>query len=1018
MKKMLLSLICLLPALASAADPNLHTVDCIDPAADFDCIQDAIDAANHGDTILVKPCTYNENIRFKGKAVTLTSKDPYIKSVVETTIIRAATGYAVSFDFGEGSGSIITGFTITGRGIYCNGTTPVITRNIISQSTNNAITGANDAAPFVSHNTITSNSPGGIYNCHGEISDNTINNNGNNGALYLCSGSISGNEISGNVSGGHGGAMYLCGGAITGNVIRNNTAAGNGGAIFVGAGAVTGNLIVGNKAGSLGGGLYARSGAIGHNIIAGNQAQYGGGGMDSCSGGIYSNTIVGNRSPACAAVSYCPGSITNNIIAYNEATDCGGICGSSSSSYNCFWENAGGHFCGASASTGDVECDPRFAEVGYWDPNGTPGNTGDDFWVDGDYHLLSEAGRWNPYIEMWVYDGVTSACIDAGDPNSAWKGEYWPHGGCINIGRDGNTAEASMSLKDDGNVADLNLDGLVDFWDLMLFGRKWSLREPLLREDLDRDGQVDFVDYAAFGPNWQPLPPPSPNPMTWKTEPAAISASAVTMTASDANSSDSSGVEYYFEETSGEAGGDDSAWQDSASYTDTGLSGGVNYCYKVKARNKGNKLETAPSEQRCAMTPVVPPPTPNPMTWSLPPTAISHDTIKMAAATATPGDGTSVEYYFDETSGNPGGTDSLWQPSPVYEDTGLTRQTTYCYRVKARNTGNSRETAWSDTRCATTLSPPNPNPMTWATAPYASSYSTITMQATAAASTDGTGVEYFFDETSGNPGGSDSAWQDSASHTDTGLSGGVNYCYKVKARNKGNKLETELSEQRCATTPVAPAPTPDPMAWLLPPAAISHDTIKMTAATATPGDGTSVEYYFDETSGNPGGTDSLWQPSPVYEDTGLTKQTTYCYRVKARNTGNLRETAWSDVRCATTPCDDSIAPYFPSPPGYWEYQPCECKHGSSEMTWYAEMTAGEAQDASGYVEYFFECVEDSSKSSGWRVCRHWEVLLGRSNQGFSFRVKARDACHNETAWSPAVLVRQCPGGTCPPDVCN
>jgi hypothetical protein len=89
------------------------------------------------------------------------------------------------------------------------------------------------------------------------------------------------------------------------------------------------------------------------------------------------------------------------------------------------------------------------------------------------------------------------------------------------------------------------------------------------------------------------------------------------------------------------------------------------------------------------------------------------------------------------------------------------------------------------------------------------------------------------------------------------------------------------------------------------------------------------------------------------------------------------------------------------------------------MDWWAEMAAGEAQDDSGYVEYFFECVDDSSKSSGWRTSRCYEVFLGRSNQGFSFRVKARDACHNETAWSPAVLIQRCyPNGSCPPDVCD
>ena len=62
---------------------------------------------------------------------------------------------------------------------------------------------------------------------------------------------------------------------------------------------------------------------------------------------------------------------------------------------------------------------------------------------------------------------------------------------------------------------------------------------------------------------------------------------------------------------------------------------------------------------------------------------------------------------------------------------------------------------------------PTPNPMTWASAPAAVSSSSITMTATTAS--DPSGVEYFFDETSGNPGGSDSGWQDSATYTDTGL---------------------------------------------------------------------------------------------------------------------------------------------------------------------------------------------------------------------------------------------------------
>ncbi|MGB1130239.1 MAG: sialate O-acetylesterase, partial [Haloferula sp.] len=92
---------------------------------------------------------------------------------------------------------------------------------------------------------------------------------------------------------------------------------------------------------------------------------------------------------------------------------------------------------------------------------------------------------------------------------------------------------------------------------------------------------------------------PTPNPMTWASAPSAVGNDSVTMTATTA--SDGSGVEYYFTCTSGP--GNNSGWQDSPSYTDTGLAPGTQYTYTVMARDKSaNQNATAASGAASATT--------------------------------------------------------------------------------------------------------------------------------------------------------------------------------------------------------------------------------------------------------------------------------------------------------------------------------------------------------------------------------------------------------------------------------
>jgi hypothetical protein len=73
--------------------------------------------------------------------------------------------------------------------------------------------------------------------------------------------------------------------------------------------------------------------------------------------------------------------------------------------------------------------------------------------------------------------------------------------------------------------------------------------------------------------------------------------------------------------------------------------------------------------------------------------------------------------------------------------------------------------------------------------------------------------------------------------------------------------------------------------------------------------------------------------------------------------------------------------------------------GGGTFDYWAEMSAAEATDTSGSVEYYFECTTDSGFSSGWQSSRTYRVRVGRWGQAHRFRVKARDAYGNETAFS-------------------
>lgn len=62
-----------------------------------------------------------------------------------------------------------------------------------------------------------------------------------------------------------------------------------------------------------------------------------------------------------------------------------------------------------------------------------------------DFHLKSEAGRWDRAAAQWSLDDATSPCIDAGNPGADVGEEPEPNGSRVNMGVHAATSEASMS---------------------------------------------------------------------------------------------------------------------------------------------------------------------------------------------------------------------------------------------------------------------------------------------------------------------------------------------------------------------------------------------------------------------------------------------------------------------------------------------------------------------------------------------------------------------------------------------
>jgi parallel beta-helix repeat protein len=332
--------------------------------ADQPTIQAGINTAQNGDTVLVAPGTYFENINFAGKAITVKSANGYKVTIID----GGFASNVVTFDSGEGLGSVLQGFTIQhgfnrfadGGGILMSSASPTIKGNIVTN--NNACSfGAGIAVNFSS----------------ALVQSNIVSNNTSFNNCELSAAGIS---------------VFGAGSAeIIGNLIENNTAAsGNGGGMQLwdaGTPTLKNNVIRGNLATELapytqGGGIFIVNDSdalIVQNLIYNNTAGQGSGislivPFGSVGPLLVNNTIIGNSSSLQGSAVYASGfdnqaQFFNNVmIGPNgaNAVFCEAYVGVSPPTFtnnDAFSPNGSGlqGTCAAQSNTnGNISVNPRF----------------------------------------------------------------------------------------------------------------------------------------------------------------------------------------------------------------------------------------------------------------------------------------------------------------------------------------------------------------------------------------------------------------------------------------------------------------------------------------------------------------------------------------------------------------------------------------------------------------------------------------------------------------------------------
>jgi len=360
-------------------------------------VAEAIDAAVDGHTVCVRPGDYAESIDFDGKQLHLLG----LAGQEETILSGDGVTSVVTLTHGEGPGTILEGFTVTGGegtlggGVRISGASPTLTRLLIAE---NHVAG----------------SGGGVH-------------------MVSSSAALSHLIIDQNIASSAGGGIYMESSTpVLSSVVVTGSGAADGAGIYaLQSEPVIQNARIGNNTASLdGAGLLLESPSaavtLDNVLFALNSAEGRGGGICAISADFACNNcaFVDNETTGVGGAVFQDGpssTFTNAVFASNTGSDAAVSIESGSATFDhcAIWDSSPTGFVGVSdptGSNGNTEADPQFT------------NTDPPSVLNWDLHLALISG---------LIDAGSSAALD-------------PDGGTSDIGVYGGALAGNWDLDGDG----------------------------------------------------------------------------------------------------------------------------------------------------------------------------------------------------------------------------------------------------------------------------------------------------------------------------------------------------------------------------------------------------------------------------------------------------------------------------------------------------------------------------------------------------------------------------------------